>query len=124
MSEHTFMISEKSLNGKICAGPDFVLENTQVYQINCQVTYVITGEFGNKFVKHQTLTTVCVNGKIIGDGLEYKLDNICVDFGMENYIDDFCTTILIKNNKFCINITPLQICDLNIFATIKITAFN
>lgn len=122
--EQILTISEKSNDGQITiTSPDNLFDRSNIYQINCQLTIIITKELQN-LACHKIITTVCVNNQLIENNKGYKIDSITSDTNFDDYIKDKDIEFLINNGKFHINISTTIQCNIFACATIKMTSFN
>ena len=112
--------STKSNNGKISIIiNDVNFDEKNTYQIKCQISVQINNNM-NSQTYHNSIETVCVDGKLIGNTIN-TLDTFnCNELSdnIDNLIDVF-----IENKHFCINIITSKECEIHTFASIDITTF-
>lgn len=120
-----------STNGTLSVTLDLTLLTGRFYQFNAQLTVILqTLELTvpTYYVGHYVLTSAARGNVMIGGGGGYRLDNICTENLIDNYLNEFSITLDIVNNKFVITLTPsadisLSV-DMMIDATINSGAYT
>lgn len=101
---------------------NFVLDKNKIYQIFCQITPIVISN-GQKYASHYTLSTACIGGEFVGGKDGFKINNVSSDSLIDEYIEEFCINVSLRDEKFEILIDSTLECNLCAFATIKITEF-
>ncbi len=84
--------------------PDLTLVSTRFYQFSAYLT-VIIHDTGTYYTGHYLLTSAAKGTTMIGGGGGYRLDNICSETGIDNFLDETAITLAITGNKWVVTVT-------------------
>ncbi len=85
--------------------PDMTLLSTRFYQFHAYLT-VILKDNNTYYTGHYSITSAAKGTAIIGGTGGYRLDNICSEDGMDNFLSETAITLAISGNNFVVTITP------------------
>ena len=112
--------------GFLTLSPDFTLIADRKCHFEAFLTITFKTNSTTKISGHYKINTAAIGNAIMCGTGGYRLDIICAENTLEDYIDDYGITLTVQSNKFVITMSPkIDIpYSVDMAASIKIVRFD